>query len=367
MENHSKEEPNKEQYALLVSCAIKEDFSAWNDYVSTLDEMIKLRGANFDELTIKSARFKNKHGKGADLYGATFKGSTLESIDLSDTHLMRANFQDATIASCLFCEAACEEAVFENTTFFIVNFTHARCYNANFRNAKFFSSSFYETQFASANLEGARFITEKYNPLAAKKPRLNMCGANFRDTKLNSETYFDLCDVSRNTDFRSISFESANFSAGLRQTLQYCNRRHNWNDWYKKQGALSSILVRLFWMHSDYGRSAKRIISSFFIASLLFATFYFFFPSQVQNLQPWQPIRSLYFSIVTMTTLGFGDMHASPDSWLAPCIIMIQVLYGYVLLGGLITVLSNLFSSDGPALGLVKHPSAPPSFMFTMR
>jgi hypothetical protein len=67
-------------------------------------------------------------------------------------------------------------------------------------------------------------------------------------------------------------------------------------------------------------------------------------------------MRSIYFSIVTMTTLGFGDIYANPDSWFAQILIVTQVLSGYILLGALITVLSNLFTSDGPSQGLITHP-----------
>ena len=64
--------------------------------------------------------------------------------------------------------------------------------------------------------------------------------------------------------------------------------------------------------------------------------------------------RAMYFSIVTMTTLGFGDMHAtkSGDIWglLGYGILSAQVIVGYVMLGALITRLGILFTSDGPAL-----------------
>ena len=60
------------------------------------------------------------------------------------------------------------------------------------------------------------------------------------------------------------------------------------------------------------------------------------------------PVRALYFSIVTMTTLGFGDMHATPDGWLGHVLLSVQVILGYVILGALITRLSVLFTSGGP-------------------
>ena len=60
-------------------------------------------------------------------------------------------------------------------------------------------------------------------------------------------------------------------------------------------------------------------------------------------------IHALYFSVVTMTTLGFGDIAANPDSWQGQILLMIQVILGYVLLGALVTRFAVLFTTGGPA------------------
>ena len=69
---------------------------------------------------------------------------------------------------------------------------------------------------------------------------------------------------------------------------------------------------------------------------------------------PWLqiPFRSVYFSIVTMTTLGFGDMHANADNTFAVIgylFLTAQVLLGYVMLGALVTRFAVLFTAGGPA------------------
>ena len=50
-----------------------------------------------------------------------------------------------------------------------------------------------------------------------------------------------------------------------------------------------------------------------------------------------------------MTTLGFGDIAANPDSWTGQTLLMIQVILGYVLLGALVTRFAVLFTAGGPA------------------
>ncbi len=58
---------------------------------------------------------------------------------------------------------------------------------------------------------------------------------------------------------------------------------------------------------------------------------------------------NLYFAALTMTTLGFGDIAANPDSICRQLRLMLQVILGYVLLGALVTRFAVLFTAGGPA------------------
>ena len=60
-------------------------------------------------------------------------------------------------------------------------------------------------------------------------------------------------------------------------------------------------------------------------------------------------LRPIYFSVVTMTTLGFGDMYANAQSIWGHLLLTIQVILGYVLLGALVTRFAVLFTAGGPA------------------
>jgi voltage-gated potassium channel Kch len=51
------------------------------------------------------------------------------------------------------------------------------------------------------------------------------------------------------------------------------------------------------------------------------------------------PFSAVYYSIVTLTTLGYGD--AVPASMSAQVIAIIEALLGYIGLGGLLSILSN--------------------------
>lgn len=347
---------NIDHYHLFVKCAKLEDFTEWNEFVENFDGMVKLRGSDFSGLKISGAKFKSAAGRGADLFEVNFSDCSLNGVNFNSAYIDESNFKNAKISGCSFLEASLHKVNFTNTKVVFTDFSSATFSFSDLREVEFLECDFYEANFLRANLEGAQFLGGKYNPLVGKEIRINLCGAKFNAAKFNSETYFDVCNFSTASDFRTLSFESANYSQGLRQTLRYCNRRHNWTDWYEKNNPMICYFVKKFWSYSDYGNSVKAIIFSFLKIALFFASIYFVIPSLIDGLDQWSPVGSLYFSIVTMTTLGFGDMHPYKGGWVAQCLIMIQVIYGYVLLGGLITVLSNLFSSDGPAQGLIRHP-----------
>ena len=187
-------------------------------------------------------------------------------------------------------------------------------------------------------------------------------GADFWHTRLehaklhsaivDGGTLFWRCKVSRETDFRGVGLDSARIDAGTKQLLKYNIRRLNWERWYKEHWLLRWP-VRAFWWVSDYGRSIGRIIFTFFVLAVAFAVVYWFWPGCVMVNGVVGDIRgfvhALYFSVVTMTTLGFGDIAANPDSWQGQVLLMLQVILGYVLLGALVTRFAVLFTAGGPA------------------
>ena len=119
-------------------------------------------------------------------------------------------------------------------------------------------------------------------------------------------------------------------------------------------------LAKLWRWSSDYGRSLGlwALWSVFF--AILFTFAYMPFPEWLPAwIQAWAPRfhqttgfysgRTLtfsdcfYFSVVTFTTLGFGDVVA--DNAPARFLVALEVIFGYVMLGGLISIFSNKLAS----------------------
>lgn len=96
----------------------------------------------------------------------------------------------------------------------------------------------------------------------------------------------------------------------------------------------------------DYGRSMLRWALVSLVLALIFAGVYCAFGPDniafdVTKLEGNTPgFRAyLYYSIVTFTTLGFGDIVPLTD-W-ARLAVGVEVILGYIMLGGLISIFAN--------------------------
>ncbi len=348
---------NSEQLEMLRRSSRAKDMTEWNQWrrVNPEEEIwlqgadlknAQLKGAALSEAHLEGARLLQAHLEDADLRFASLKGAhfgfaSLEEVRLHKAHLERAWLCEAHLEGAFLYDAHLEGAA--------LNFAHLE--GADLRAA----------HFEGASLLGA-----------------HLEGADLRFAIVNGETCFVECFIDRDTDFTGVGLGDCRLPPGLKQTLEYNIRRKRWREWHRRQGwwrHLYKWFVWLFWKASDYGRSTGRVISSFFILSLFFAAVYFFYgllcpPGLVDGLFSYesggavQPIdsrwlvawRSLYFSVVTMTTLGFGDIAAQPLSWWGHGLLMLQVILGYVLLGALVCRLAVVFQSDGPAAKFSKSP-----------
>ena len=120
--------------------------------------------------------------------------------------------------------------------------------------------------------------------------------------------------------------------------------------WYK-------TFYFLWWLTADYGRRFRRWALCCAIIAFIFgavfsncdAPHWLPFKDFFYSINPEFEISSAirvpsgftpyYFSIVTFTTLGFGDvtpLNLAGEIWLA-----IEVILGYIMLGGLISILAN--------------------------
>jgi hypothetical protein len=216
------------------------------------------------------------------LFNARLDGATMTKADLMGSDLRCASLRD-----CRMREA--------NLTF--VDFT-----SADMRGVDMSLSNVQGSSFTNADLRGAR---------------LRMI------TGFEKATWIG-------TDIRDINF------AGAYRVRRYI-MDENYLKEFREQSAFSNFLYKIWWLTSDCGRSMTR----WFLCTLVLVFFFAFLYTLVEIDYGEHPtwLSPIYYSVVTLTTLGYGDV--VPASLPGQIIAIAEVVSGYVMLGGLISIFSN--------------------------
>jgi hypothetical protein len=266
---------------------------------------------------------------------------------LEGAALVQVHMEDASLHEASLVRAQLYKAHLEGAYLTWVNLESAHLSEANLEGASLDGAILRKADLSEANLKGADIR------------RADLCGADFMGAIVDGTTLLAVCGNDRVTDFTGVGLRAARVWPELRSALEANVRRYKWKRWYREH-CLLGWPVRLFWAVSKYGTSTGRILSTFSILAFLFAGLYCV-PGLVKGLYVVDdapvsavlvPFRALYFSVVTMTTLGFGDVTASTAcdttaalafSITGHVVLTLQVLLGYVLLGALVTRLAVLF------------------------
>ena len=83
---------------------------------------------------------------------------------------------------------------------------------------------------------------------------------------------------------------------------------------------------------------------SVFFAISFGIVFHFLGPDAFDIKHAFEPkwLTMMYYSVVTFTTLGFGDV--IPKTATAGIWVMAEVILGYIMLGGLISILATIIA-----------------------
>jgi hypothetical protein len=106
---------------------------------------------------------------------------------------------------------------------------------------------------------------------------------------------------------------------------------------FRQQNRTNRVLYWLWWVTSDCGRSLARWTLWTLLVALLYSLAYTRVAIDWGDYE--SPLSPLYFSIVTFTTLGYGDV--LPASAGAQALVISEVILGYLSLGGLMSILSD--------------------------
>lgn len=279
----------------------------WNDWRHAHPEAVPdLDGADLSRMSLREGDFR-----GASLKGAVLRKTELEGADFRQADLTRASLWRADLR------------------------------RADLRGAKLACAEFHQADLHGANLHGTRmcgaiFLAANLNE--ADLSHADLRGADLRRANLgDADTAYVRYD--RWARYRGIRAASVHGSLRFRRFAQ--------DQAFIEEFRASSPAARavyVFWLaFADCGRSlllwsAWSVVMALFFAGRFQALGRQAFDFDFSKLS-WGFDMALYYSVVTFTTLGFGDV--TPVTAEAQRWVMAEVAVGYLMLGGLISIFAN--------------------------
>lgn len=293
---------------------------------------------------------------GLVLDGAGLSGADLSGLDLSGARLMRANLSGATLhgtklAGAELTGAQLEGAHLQEADLRGAGLGHASLAGADLSLADLGGATLIEADLEGAdlrmcNLEQARLTKAVLEGADLTKARL--AGAQLEGARIAGAT-FDRCDLRGASLVGLDGFRDASWIAvDLREidfTGAYLCRNEimdqNFLAEFRAQSRWSEVVYQLWRVTSDCGRSIARWAVCTVALMLMFGGIFRLVDLDLGGHATW--LSYIYFSVVTFTTLGYGDV--LPASATAQFTVMVEVTCGYVMLGGLLSIFSNKMAS----------------------
>lgn len=320
---------------------LRDDVEAWNawrrnDRAGQLD----LSGLDLSGVDLTGADLSEVDLRGADLFQtkldrANVKMADLSNCDLSGASLVGADLYKADLTGCFATDADLSGAYLAEAKLIDSDQRGVRARGANLSGAVLTGSDLSRGDFAECVLDGAD-VTDA-NLSQAALDRASVFGLKYGPRRLMAGHYFAV----RGLD----SCHGNALFVRDAQDQDYIDTLWQSVDQLPTAGARRrrTVLLRA-WKAIDYGRSLMRPALIAFVLSMLFGLVYSLdlhldwgLMDYSGTAQGW--LTPFYYSIVTYTTLGFGDI--TPTHWIGELVVVIEVLLGYLTLGLLLTILAN--------------------------
>lgn len=291
-----------------------------------------LRGRDLTHVDLSGADLSRADLTGAQLVGADLGGAMLFEADLAGANLMQADLSGADLTRARMDNAILGGAVLRNAILFDAQLPGAMLVGADLEGADLRSAVLSETRLRDAVLRSvsARGADLRGADLAGAE----VDHADLSDTDLRQSRLRGLQGFTRarwiGADIVDVDFTGA---YRIRRTVMDENYLHE----FRSAGRGHEFAYQLWKLTSDCGRSLVRWTLVTLSVALSFAGLYRLVEIDYGDHET--VISPLYFSVVTLTTLGYGDV--LPASLPAQLLVLAQVLSGYFMLGGLLSIFAT--------------------------
>lgn len=218
------------------------------------------------------------------------------------------------------------------------DFSNVDLSSSMFKNADILYSDLSNSILDGCNFSGA-------NMTLCDLSSSNLDGSDFRNTRISdvdfTETELGYIKFNNKTDFYNIDIASVKGSSN--PLLVSFLKRKQYLKHFKAQNIWNKIIYYIWLIISDCGQSFIRWLVFSFATCLVFGFMYSGMPESffIANNRTPTPFTFYYYSVVTFTTLGFGDI--VPKNIHSEIAVAIEVVLGYLMLGGLISIFATKF------------------------
>lgn len=301
-----------------------------------------LRGALLAGVDLRDANLAGKDLTGADLTGADLRGANLRGTRLVGALLRGARLSGAELAGAVLRRADLSTAVASGAGFGRADLREAVLFEARMPRASFVEADLRGADLRAAHLRRSRFRGADLRE--ASFGRADLRAADLRECQVEGACFRE-ADLRASRVQRMRGFERATFiEADVRDVHfggAYALRRHIMDEDFlyemRQRGPLYRALYWLWWVSSDCGRSASRWAAWTALITVVYGFLFRMVEVDYGDHETW--LSPFYFSLVTLTTLGYGDV--VPASLGAQVVAMSEVVLGYLMLGGLISIFAT--------------------------
>jgi dimethylaniline monooxygenase (N-oxide forming) len=352
------EEPYPDHAPAIVS---KDSLAPELDEVTRVDLSVEdlsgvdLRGVNLEGVDLSNRIFQAADLRHAGLHGSNLSGSDFAAADFSGADLTSAELNYSDFTGAIMSRVDLERAFLIEANLSLAylngaNLTGAHLSSANLtsvrlNNARLTGADLSDTRLTDSDLRGANL--ENCDLSNADLRGANLSGANLKGCMLQSADFSD-------ANITGVQFNETETCRDIRITTALGNamfKRYAQDQAYVEEYKFNRPFRYLLWKYSsNCGRSLSLWIFWCAIIAMGFSLVFHFHLGGVESFvltelakeagydpRDWAPM--LYYSVVTFTTLGFGDI--VPRTQEAAWWVMAEVVMGYFMLGGLITILAT--------------------------
>ena len=321
--------------------SLEDGITGWNQWRRENGAgKISLTGIDLSETKLAGIDLSGVDAADIDLYGTDLTGANLKMSDFTG-----ADFSNSLLGSVggykvSFKGAYLVEANLEGADLSEADLSGADLRGSNLRNVNLQGALLIGARLDKADLTGATLVdadVSGVNFSFAKFDNTNLTTMRYGGYKLMRGLYYGVRGL--DSSFGNALFVRDAKDQDYLDTLEVMINR-------LPEGRLKNIEHKLFrlWSLIDYGRSLFKVTFYAFLIASLYSFVYSLdmylewgMMDYSNSAHSW--FTPFYYSIVTYTTLGFGDVTA--NNWLGEIIIISEVIVGYFTLGLLLAILAN--------------------------